>query len=535
MDGNQPIKVFGIEIPAEERTPVVEQLLRLIQQQREEIQQLRDEIGRLKGLPRRPVIRPSTLNEPHPDPSHKKKRRKKRPGSAKRHKTGELTIHETVPLPLEGLPQGTLQNGHEDYVVQDLVFRVHNTCYQRFRYILPDGTCRTAPLPAHVRGHFGASLRSHVLYQYHQNHVTQPLIYEELLDLGVDISSGQVSRLLTEGHDAFHREKDSLLPAARDVSEYFQTDDTGARHQGKNAYTNVIGNPLFASFTTTESKSRVNFLKLLRVPYQEYVVDEDALAYMKGQGLPQKWLTRLAAVTKKGPCIVAGDEAWQRQLRRWGIRGEKPQQIVTEGALVGTLLRHELYLHQPLLSDDAGQFDIPGFLHALCWLHAERPLRKLLAFNPREREALERVRHDVWKYYRRLRAYRESPSDQEKARLQREFQELFTRRTGFHDLNEALRRIHDKRDELLLVLDHPVIPLHNNGSEGDIREWAKKRKISAGTRSDLGRRCRDTFISLKKTCRKLGVSFWRFLQDRIFGKHEILPLPELIRQVAQEA
>ena len=535
MNGNERIKVSGIEIAPEERTRVVELLLRLVQQQREEIQRLRDEIARLKGLPRRPVIRPSTLNEPHPDPSHKKKRRGKRPGSAKRHKTVELTIHETVPLALEGLPEGTRQNGHEDYVVQDLVFRVHNICYQRLRYLLPDGTPRTAALPAHVQGHFGAALRSYVLYQYHQNHVTQPLIYEELVDLGIDISSGQVSRLLTEGHEAFHQEKDALLPTARDVSEYFQTDDTGARHRGKNAYTNVIGNPFFASFTTTESKSRINFLKLLRVPHEEYVVDQDALAYRKEQGLSQKLLARLAAVTKKGPRIVVGDKAWRRQLLQWGIRDEKPQQVVTEGALVGTLLHHELYLHQPLLSDDAGQFDVPGFLHALCWLHAERPLRKLVAFNPREQEALARVRDDVWKYYRRLRAYRESPTDQEKARLERDFKELFTRRTGFRDLNEALRRIYDKREELLLVLDHPAVPLHNNGSEGDIREWAKKRKIRAGTRSDLGRRCRDTFVSLKKTCRKPGVSFRRFLQDRIFGKHEILPLPELMRQAAQEA
>ena len=118
--------------------------------------------------------------------------------------------------------------------------------------------------------------------------------------------------------------------------------------------------------------------------------------------------------------------------------------------------------------------------------------------------------------------------------MERDFDRLFQRRTGFTDLNEALRRIHEKRDDLLLVLDHPEIPLHNNLSEGDIREWAKKRKISAGTRSELGRRCRDTFISLKKTCRKLGVSFWRYLQDRIRGTHDIPTLPELIRQAVPE-
>ncbi len=125
---------------------------------------------------------------------------------------------------------------------------------------------QTAPLPAHVQGHFGAGLRSYVLYQHHQNGVTQPLIREELRDLGIDISTGQIDRLLTEGHQQFHEGKDALLPAAREVSSYFQADDTGARHLGKNADTTVIANPLIASFTTTGSKSRVNFLKLLRVP-----------------------------------------------------------------------------------------------------------------------------------------------------------------------------------------------------------------------------------------------------------------------------
>ncbi len=533
MDGAKSIPIAHIEVPPEQRTPLVESLLRMMAEQRAEIERLRAEIARLKGLPPRPTIRPSTLNRPHPDPSRKKRRRGKRPGSAKRQKTSELTIHETIPVPLEGLPEGTQQNGYEDFVVQDLRIEAHNVCYRRLRYLLPDGTSRTAPLPSDVRGHFGVTLRSYVLYQHHQNLVTQPLIREELLDLGVDISTGQIDRLLTEGHEPFHQEKDGLLPAAREVCDYFQADDTGARHRGKNAYTTVIANPFFASFTTTQSKSRINFLKLLCAPHEEYVLGDDALVYMEYQGLSASLLARLAAVARKGGRIVIGEAAWQRQLTAWGIRAEEPRRIVTEAALFGTLMRHELYLGQPMVSDDAGQFKILGLLHALCWLHAERSLKKLLAMNPREQEAIDHIRDAVWKYYQRLRAYRESPTPQRKAALHRDFQQLFTRRTGFVDLNEALRRIHEKRDELLLVLDHPEIPLHNNLSEGDIREWAKKRKISAGTRSELGRRCRDTFVSLKKTCRKLGVSFWQYLCDRISGQHNILPLPTLICQMAQ--
>jgi hypothetical protein len=71
MDGSEPIKVAGIEVPAEERTPLVDRLLRVIEEQRAEIRALRDEIARSKGLPPRPTIRASTLNAPHPDPKHK--------------------------------------------------------------------------------------------------------------------------------------------------------------------------------------------------------------------------------------------------------------------------------------------------------------------------------------------------------------------------------------------------------------------------------------------------------------------------------
>lgn len=113
--------------------------------------------------------------------------------------------------------------------------------------------------------------------------------------------------------------------------------------------------------------------------------------------------------------------------------------------------------------------------------------------------------------------------------LERDFAAIFIHPTGWPELNDALLRIYENKNNLLMVLERPEIPLHNNASEGDIRDWAKKRKISAGTRSDRGRRCRDTFLSLKKTCRKLGVSFWRYLQDRIHGLGDVVPLPELIR------
>ena len=130
--------------------------------------------------------------------------------------------------------------------------------------------------------------------------------------------------------------------------------------------------------------------------------------------------------------------------------------------------------------------------------------------------------------YRDLKRYKEFPEATHATELERRFDEIFLQKSCFISLNLALKRLYSNKAELLLVLKRPEIPLHNNGSERDIREYVKRRKISGGTRSDLGRQCRDTFISLKKSCRKLKVSFWAYLYDRVSGTHTIPQLPALI-------
>ena len=126
-----------------------------------------------------------------------------------------------------------------------------------------------------------------------------------------------------------------------------------------------------------------------------------------------------------------------------------------------------------------------------------------------------------------------TPSEDTKRTLHERFDTIFTQHTGFQTLNLALQRLHANKAELLLVLERPDIPLHNNLSENDIRDYVKKRKISATTRSEAGRAARDTFLSLKKTCQKLGLSFWHYLQDRLARTNLLPPLPTLIRTAAQ--
>lgn len=549
--------VCGVEIPSEQRTPLVDALLGVIaqlqaanrelqatvQRQSRRIELLEDEIRRLKGLPRLPDTpkrppQPSSLNDPSGPPSVADKKKPttpdgKRPGSAKRSKTQHLIIHDEVPLLLNGLPDGTKFLGYQDFTVQDLRIEPHNTRYRRGRYQLPDGTFVTAPLPQDVTSHFGPTLRQHVLYQHFHNHVTQPLLHEELVELGVDISAGQVNRLLTEGHEAFHEEKDSLLPAAREVSTYLQTDDTSARHRGKSGHTLHIGNDFFASFFTTDTKSRVNFLKILLEPQPSYRFNGDALFYLECFDVPQKLRTQLEPDARVGR-LYQDDASWEAQLDAWKITSADQRRLVTEGALWAQLLALDLYSDLVFLSDDAAQFKLLAFLHALCWVHMERHVARLIPLTDDHRAAHEEVRDAIWSYYQRLKAYRETPTPQRRGRLESDFDKLFLKQTGWTELDDELRKIHGKKSELLLVLEHPEIPLHNNLSENDIRQYVKKRKISASTRSDAGRRCRDTFLSLKTTCRKLGVTFWHYLRDRIRRLNDIPPLGELIRRKAAE-
>lgn len=527
MSTEGPIRIGSLTISPEEQTPLVLALLEIIRRQDEEIKTLKDEIHKLKGTTQRPNIEPSRLLKPKPPKSGKAKG--KRPGSAKRVKTRDLQIHEDRPLVIEGLPAGTRIEGYRDFVVQDLKVAAHNTRYRRTVYRLPDGSLRVADRPDDVNGHFGVGLKQFMLYQVHQMHVSQARLIEQLQEFGIDISAGQVNAILLEGHDPLHAEKDALLPTAREISGVLHTDDTSARHRGQNAVCTHIGNELFASFYTTDSKSRLNFLRLLCQPEERYTLNEEMRTCLELMGAPQK-LQRLVAAL--GEATFTGREAFRQQLGRWRIKNEKHRTLVCEAALYGTLLTERWYDNLGLVSDDAPQFKLLGFVHGLCWVHAERKVSRLIPLTPKHQRAVEKVRGQIWRFYRRLQGYRAAPSPSQRRHLETRFDQIFRGGTGYAALNEALGLLAAKREELLAVLEYPHLPLHNNLSESDIREYARLRKVSGGTRSDLGRRCRDTFLSLKKTCRKLGVSFWQFLQDRLTGAAAIPPLPDLMRQTA---
>jgi len=266
----------------------------------------------------------------------------------------------------------------------------------------------------------------------------------------------------------------------------------------------------------------------LQAGQSDYVVNVGALEYMAQQGLAKGKLQ----VLENHEGVFESTEQWESHLLTIGINSKRHQKIATEGALIGSLLSQGFPVSMGIVSDDAGQFNV--FDHALCWIHAERGINKRVPLNDHHRKAMAWAREQIWDLYQDLKAYKNEPGDEKKTEIMARFEKFCQTQTKFEYLNHALKRLQENQSELLLVLERPELPLHNNLGERDLRDYVKKRKISGSTRSDKGRQCRDTFASLKKTCRSPSISFWEYLKDRVSRVNELLPLPDVIRRAGNQ-
>jgi hypothetical protein len=526
-----PRDIAVAELAAEELRRLVGELLGEVARLREENAALREEnaalraeVARLKGLSGRPKVKPSGME-----------RATAPKGARPRGKAGravgatERVVQEEQVLAIAA-PPGSRFKGYEDVVVQDLRLAPRLIRYRRERWRTPDGRTLVAPLPAGVRGHFGPELRRFVLLQHHQGQVTAERIAAFLQGIGVLISKRQVVRLLSAGSATFVDEATAVLRAGLATARWLTVDDTGARHRAKNGVTTQLGDDRFTFFATRLSKSRRNFLEILRAGHTDYVVNEEALAYMRAHGLAGPVIDPLAAHPTRR---FADRASWCAHLEALGLTRlgvtPDPVRLATEGALWGSIRSRGLLDDTVIVSDDAGQFRRGR--HGLCWVHAERLVHKLIPFNDRQRRAVELVRQLIWWLYADLKAYKRDPCRRRAAQLRARFDRVFRRRTGFATLDRLLARLHARKGELLLVLERPEVPLHTNGSESDLRAHVTKRKISGGTWSEAGRDARDAGLGLMKTCRKLGLSFFDYLGARL-GVPEaplVPPLPDLVR------
>jgi hypothetical protein len=500
---------------------------------RGEHQLVKDELARLKALPARPKIKPSGMDKSTdakaPDAGGEKKngRSTRRRGS----QLDKLKIGATVVVKADA-PAGSRNKGFEDIVVQDLSLSPQVTRYRRERWETPDGETIIADLDPAIVGGYGPNLHRFVLALHFSGQVTCERIVALLNGMGVVISKRQVVRLLTAKLETFRAEDDAVLRAGLGGA-YVTVDDTGARHAGKSGYTTQIGSHDFTVFRTGPSKSRLAFLSRLNGGASLHVINDAALDYMKERGQP---LATIGKFREHEARIFSSEGDWKRHLQALGLNGLKvtpdPVLVASEAALWGAIhhqgLLQNLGRDTVIVSDDAGQFRVG--VHALCWVHAERLVHKLIAATDKQRNAIEVARRMIWWFYAALKDYKLAPSAEQAELLRARFDRIFKRaRTGFATLDRLLRRLYRNKEGLLRVLERPQTPLNTNASENDIRTFVTKRKISGGTVSDKGRDARDIMLGLAKTCMKLKLSFYEFIGDRLgIPGPKIPPLQSLI-------
>src|SRR5437016_11359056 len=500
-----------------------------------EIQRLRNEINRLKGEQGQPAIKPHTPQPPPKDLSSEQERRTPKAWS-KGRKTDRIPIdrEQVVAVALADLPPDAVFKGYEDVVVQDVLFRTDNVLFRKEKFYSPSQhQTYLASLPQGYCGQFGPGLKSLALVLYFGAQMSEPKVAELLRSVGVQISDGQVSNLLIKGQAPFHAEKEALYQAGLASSPWQHLDDTSTRVNGQNGYCHIVCNPLYTAYFTMAAKDRLTIIDVLTNHRPRcFLVNEEALGYVEAFGLSavRRWQVRQL------PCGVSMAEATLQALLETHLPGLGPQQrkwILDATAVAAYHAALEFPVVRLLVCDDAPQFTLVTEELGLCWVHDGRHYKKLIPYIPHHRARLEDFIECFWTYYAQLLAYREQPTPEEAARLEEEFEALFSTVTGYTALDERIAKTRAKKRCLLMVLVHPEIPLHNNPAELGARARVRKRDVSFGPRTHEGARAWDTFMTLAATATKLGVSFYHYIQDRISGASQMPSLADLIGERAK--
>jgi len=308
MSGPEKITLAGL--PRGKLEALAEQLLAENAALKQAVAELRAEVASLKGLKGRPRMKPSGMDKATEPGSAAKGQGR----GAKGSKSERLSIDQEQVIKAAA-PAGSRFKGYQDFLIQDLVLRPCVVRIRRERWLTPDGRTVVAPLPAGIVGHFGPELRRFALFQYHQGQVTVPRLVAQLGAVGIAISKRQVLRLLNEGQGIFLDEARDVLRAGLATASWISVDDTGARHQHRNVFCTQLGNDHFAAFATTASKSRLNFLELLRAGYHDYVINAEALTYMRQRSLAGPVIARLAAAAGSAPRTSPGGGARRQRDR----------------------------------------------------------------------------------------------------------------------------------------------------------------------------------------------------------------------------
>jgi len=524
--------VFGILLN------VIECLVSEVETLRAENQILRDENNRLKGGPGKPDIRKQTKG-PTDTSSEKDRARNTKSKKAKRNrnkKNNRIKIDriEFCQLDQNTLPHDAVFKGYHNVIVQDIIIRTDNIKFRKA--VFYSASLRKtfiATLPNGYQGEFGPNIKTSVITLNHKSKMTESAIVDFLKDHGVFIGAATVSGFLTKDHEDFHQEKHNIVLAGLQSTIYQQMDDTGARVNGRNYYNHILCNEFYTAYFTRPRKDRLTIVEILTQGELQFLFNQTAFALMRSMKLPMKVLQELQKLPLEKKRGLMQMETFLNTLFPVPKRHQTNRRIILDATAIAAYqeLPHAVNV---LLSDDAPQYNLIAKHHPLCWVHDGRHYKKLAPIVPQHSEQLNSFRTAYWDFYHKLLAYKTSPTASTALLLRQEFDILFSTQTGYEDLDARIKKTRAQKEQLLLVLRHPVIPLHNNDAELGARDQARRRDINLHTISKKGTEAKDTFMTLSQTAKKLSVNFYHYIRDRIEKKFDMPSLASLITRRSTE-
>jgi len=504
---------------------------------REENQRLREGIQRLKGEQGPPRLPPNPSLSGTTTASHSSEKERHQP--KERHKRSkleqiEVIREEVLAVDPTQLPPDAEFKGYETTVVQDVKIEIDNVRFLKEKYYSPaEGKTYLAPLPAGYQGTYGPGVKALALVFYYASNMSQPKIVDWFAHVGIQLSAGALSQWLSQAPEPFQREKAAVYEAGLRSSPWQHLDETGTRVNGQNQQCHIVCNPLYTAYFTTEKKDRLSIVDVLRgLRPRTFRFNAEAYQWLQPAGLSPSLLGGLRSLPPEQDLSEAQVTEWlERHLPRLG----QPQrhQILQAGAVAAYHAEVGFPVVRLLLCDDASQFKGVTEELALCWIHEGRHYKQLEPLVPHHQLLLDGFLQRYWGFYGKLLHYRSQPTPVEAARLGEEFDALFSTVTSYQGLDHRIALTQAKKEALLKVLAHPEIPLHNNPAELGARLRVRKRDVSFGPRTAKGKQAWDTFHTLVSTTKKLGVSFYQYVQDRVTGANQVPSLADLIKEKAQ--
>ncbi|MCK5871111.1 MAG: hypothetical protein KAG45_10875 [Methyloprofundus sp.] len=434
------------------------------------------------------------------------------------------------------MPNDLIPKGHTEFIIQDIIIKSNTIKYRRAAYYsASEKKSYYGALPEGVQSQseYGLGIRSLIPVLKTACRMTEKPLIEFFENFGIVISPAYLSQQWTGGYAWAHQEKSDLYYQGILNGDYAQIDDTSARVNGNNHYCQIICNPLFTAYFTTQKKDRLSVLEVLTdyAPHQ-YIYNHQAKSLLDTLKIAKKAGQQVEAELPVD--IVMNEMQFAGHLMSIDNLGVGQITKITEACAIAYYQQQtDFPIIETLLADDAPQFKLLTKYLGLCWIHDARHYKKLCPLLEIHQGMLARFRDQYWVYYTELLKYQHHPCPDKKERLTKQFDEIFTTQTDYDDLNDRIAKTLAKKEALLRILELPQLPLHNNGSELEARRQARMRDISFQTRSDAGTKIKDAFMSIHATTTKLSVSFYDYVFDRVRGELKLPSLADLIEQKAQ--